>query len=176
MTRNLWMVVVLCACTAFAQDIKQVSTGNNSPNVNGSGAPAAVGDVVVKSSPAEDALIKSAQQMDEISKTYNTLLQQARTTLDAQNKPLLDEIKTRSKKWQDKIDADTKDLKTKIDANTVAAQTQFQKETAPLQAKAVSPDTIKALEGVVKEEQNLPAGAHFDLNQKKWVMTPEVKK
>lgn len=171
MKRNIWMVAVLCASSALAQDVKQVSTGNNSPNINGAALPA----VVVKSSPAEDALVKSVDQMESVKKTYDALLQQARTAVDAKNKPIIEEMKARSKKWQDKIDADTKDLREKINKNNADAEAEFQKQTADLSAKVVSPDTIKALEGVVKEEQNLPAGAHFDINQKKWVMTPVGK-
>lgn len=171
MKNKILAIMVLFSSLASAQDVKQMSTGNNSPNVA-----IVSGDLVVKSSPAEDALIESAKQMEEVANAYNALMQQARINLDKKNKPILDEIAVRSKKWQDKIDADTKDLRAKINANNTEAQSQFQKETAALFPKQVSPDTIKALEGVVKKEQGLPDHAHFDINQKKWVLTPEVKK
>jgi hypothetical protein len=165
--------IMLCAVSAFAQTVNQTSTGANSPNVNGPQAAAAApsGELVVKPSPAENALVEVAKEMDATTKAYTDLLNQARANLDAKNKPLIDEAKAKAKKWQDKIDADTKDIKAQIDKNQADAQAQFQKETAGLSAKAVSPQTIAALESVVKEEQNLPPTAHYDLQQKKWVDT-----
>lgn len=170
------IVLALCAATALGQDVKQQTFGNNSPVIN-SAASIVVDkdgvtitkDIVVKSSPAEDALVQMANQMDATTKAYNDLLQQARTNLDTKNKPILDEMKAKSKKWQDKIDAETKDLKSKIDANQAEAQAQFQRETAALSAKAISPQTITALEEIIRKEQDLPATAHYDLQQKKWV-------
>lgn len=162
------IALALCAATALGQ-VNQQSTGPNSPNINGAGSVVVNHDLVVKSSPAQDALVQMANQMDSTTKAYNDLLQQARTNLDTKNKPILDEMKAKSKKWQDKIDADTKDLKVQLDKNQADAQAQFQRETATLSAKAISPQTINALEEVVRKEQDLPATAHYDLQQKKWV-------
>lgn len=159
---------VLCSSVVFAQ-VTQQSSGPNSPNINGAGTVTINHDIVVKPSLAEDSLVEKANQMESITKAYNDLLQQARTNLDTKNKPIVDEMKARSKKWQDKIDADTKDLKAQLEKNQADAQAQFQRETAGLTAKAVSPQTMTALEEIVKKEQDLPATAHFDLQQKKWV-------
>jgi hypothetical protein len=130
--------------------------------------------ITVKSSPAEDALIAQAKQAESTASTINTLLQQARTELDAKNKPLIDEMKTRSKKWQDKIEAENKDLVSKINANNADAINKFQKETAALQSQAVSPQTLTTLENIVRTEQNLPADAIFDSAKRVWIV-PEKK-
>lgn len=174
MTKHFGIVfVVMCAISAFGQDVKQQSFGNNSPNIaNAPVAPVMAttpNDIVVNPSPAEDALVEMAKQMESTTKAYNDLMQQARTSLDVKNKPILDEMKVRAKKWQDKIEAENKDLKAKLDKNQADAIDQFNKEVAGLQSKAVSPQTITALEQVVKKEQNLPETAHFDSQRKVWV-------
>jgi exonuclease VII large subunit len=155
--------MALCVASALGQ-VNQQSSGNNSPKAGN-------GDLVVKSSPAADALVELSEKMKSTQKAYNDLLQQARTNLDTLNKPLIAEMTARAKKWQDKIDAENKDLKAKIDKNTADAQGKFQKETAALTQNSVSPQTLAALEEVVKKEQNLPATAHYDADQKKWVDT-----
>lgn len=168
MNKHFFIVAALCASTALAQDVKQVSTGSNSPNINNAN-PVATQEVTVKSSPAEDTLLALAKQAQETAKTYDVLLQQARSNLDAKNKPILEEIKAKAKKWQDKIDADTKDLKAQMDKNAADAQAKFQQETSGLSSKAVPAQTITALEQIIRKEQNLPDTAHFDLQQYKWV-------
>jgi hypothetical protein len=174
MTRTILIVATLCTSSAFAQ-VSQVSTGSNSPNianVSAAQSPAPpLQEITVKSSPAQDTLVNMAKQQEEVQKVYDNLFQQARSNLDAKNKPLLDEIKARSAKWQVKIDADTKDLRDKLNKNQADAQDAFNKEMAPLAAKGVSPQTITTLEDLVKQEQNLPSTAHFDLKQKKWFDT-----
>lgn len=159
--------MALCA-TALAQ-VTQQSSGPNSPNINGVGSATVTKDLAVRSSPAEDSLVQLSEQMTTTNKALNDLLQQARANLDTKDKPIIDEIKARSKKWQDKIDADTKDLKAQLDKNEADAKAKFQQETAELNSKNVSPQTISALEGVVRQEQNLPATAHYDPQQHKWV-------
>jgi hypothetical protein len=165
----LAVVAISTAITSHAQTVTQQSSGSNSPNINGAGSVTVNKDLVVASSPAEDTLVDMAKQLEAAKATYNTLLQQARTNLDTKNKPILDEMKTRSKKWQDKIDAENKDLKAQITKNEVDAADQFKKEVASLSGKLVDPKTIATLEDIVKKEQNLPATAHFDVDQKKWV-------
>lgn len=127
-------------------------------------------EIPVKSSPAEDSLVQLARKNIDNSKIIQDLLQQARTALDKKNQPIRDEIKTRSAKLQAQIDAATKDLRVKIDANESAAQADFQKNVAGLQGEMAPPQTLKALEAVVKKEQGLPDNALFDPQKQIWVV------
>lgn len=125
-------------------------------------------EIPVKSTPAEETLIKLATQNANAQKAFNDLRQQAITNLDTLNKPILDDMKARSAKWQAKMDAENKDLKAKLDDNTKKANDQLQKETAGLQG--VAPGTFATLEEVVRQEQNLPPAAKFDQVKKVWTV------
>lgn len=176
--KKVFAIAMLCAATAFGQ-VNQTATGNKSANVSqvngnvtvnpsGSASPGAAHELVVKSTPAEDELIVKAKQQDEIAKAFNDYLQQARTGLDQKNKPIIEQMKARAAKWQAKIDSDNKDLQKQLDENRAAAEDGFSKETAVLRAKAVSPDTLKTLEELVKIEQGLPDTATFDMVRRVW--------
>lgn len=129
---------------------------------------AASHSLAVKSTPAEDTLLSLAKQSSSALAAYNAILEQERKQLAAENKPIEDEIRARSAKWQAKIDSDTKDLRAKIDANTKAAEDDFNNKIKPLQSQLVSAQTINTLIEVVKKEQNLPADAVFNIQTQQW--------
>ncbi len=151
MKRFLLVVIVLTALIAKAQN------------------PSAT-ELTVKSSPTEDVLVSLAKQGVNTQKVINSLLQQARFNLDQKNKPILEEMKKRSAKWQAKIDADTKDLKDQLDANQKEAAMKFQVEIGALQNQVVSLQTLKILEDIVRKEQGLPDNATFNPETQKWTV------
>lgn len=134
-------------------------------------------DLTVKSSPSQDALVDVAKKNADTSKVLNDLLMQARTALDAKNKPIVDAITAKSAKWQAKIDADTKDLKAQIKANGDAATAEFQQKVGALQNQVAPVQTLQTLEGIVKKEQGLPDNATFDEQRQVWTVPakPEEK-
>jgi exonuclease VII large subunit len=169
-------MMALCASSALGQvPVPNSPIPGNTPYSNSQPAPPPTHEISVKSSPAEDMLMSMAEKAQSYSKTYNTMFQQARTNLDNQNKPLLDEFKKIQAKYQQKIEEETKDIRKKMDDNAAAAMDKFTKETAPLQEQAVSPQTITTLENLIRDEQKLPANAHFDVVIKKWVVPDEKK-
>lgn len=122
-------------------------------------------DVVVNSSAAEDSLKAIYKDLSDTKKKADVELQQARSILDAKNKPI-----------QAKIDP----LQKEIEANNTEASQKYQATVSPLYA-TTQKDTaqIQALEAVVRKEQALPANATFDLEKGKWIVPddkPEVKK
>jgi len=129
-----------------------------------------VTEITVKRSPAEDALVSMAKQDADAQKVINDLLQQARYNLDQKNKPILEEIKKRSAKWQAKIDTEIKDLKAQLDANQKEAEAAFQKKVGVLQGQIALPQTLKMLEDIVKKEEGLPDNATFDRLTQKWTV------
>lgn len=131
--------------------------------------------IAVKSSPAEDSLVSMAKQNTDAQKAINDIFQQAKASLDAKNKPIQDEMKSRSAKYQAEIDklnakiADgNKDLQAQLNANAQAAQQDFQQKTAIFQKEAVSDQTLQVLEGIVRKEADLPASATFDAGTQQW--------
>lgn len=149
---------------AFAQQ-PQVPTPTAPPVA----AASASDQITVESSYEEDRLVALAKQTTETQKIINDLFQQARTTLDEKNKPILEEIKQKSAKYQAKIDAETKDLKAKLDDNTRQAQADFQNRLATLQSQITPPQTIKELSDTVKHNQHLPDDAYFDQSRGVWI-------
>ena len=127
-------------------------------------------EIAVKSSPTEDALVDVAKKNADTSKVINDLLQQARTALDAKNKPIVDEIKAKSAKWQAKIDEDTKDLQAQLKKNGDTATAEFQQKVGGLQGQVAPLQTLQTLEGIVKKEQGLPDDATFDDQRQVWTV------
>jgi hypothetical protein len=158
----LWFVVGCGAAVVFAYALQ----AQDKPLV----VPSATKEITVKGSPTEDALVDIAKKNADTTKVVNDLLQQARTALDAKNKPIIDEIKEKSAKWQAKIDADTKDLQAQLKKNSDDATAAFQQKVGTLQGQVVPAQTLQTLEGIVKKEQGLPDNATFDEQKQVWTV------
>jgi hypothetical protein len=119
-------------------------------------------EIAVQSSVSEDALVATYQDFSDNKKKTNDILQQARATLDAKNKPI-----------QAQIDP----LEKQIQANNEEANRNYQTAVQPF-ASNVSRDQaqIDAIAKLVKKEQNLPDNANFDLETGKWVIPDTPKK
>ena len=142
--------------------------------------------VTVKPSPAADALVHAAQDLQTEQKAFDTLLQQARTTAVASQKSLQEEIQKSNtdllaelradKKYKDKlaaIDVLQKQLQT-VDQQ---ANQKFQTEAAPIQNE-INKDKalIDGLTPIVRQENSLPNTATFDLATQKWTEPKAVEK
>ena len=113
-------------------------------------------EITVQSSVSEDVLLSVYKDLSDKKTTLNTTLQQARASLDAKNKPI-----------QDTIDP----LQKQIQANNDEAYKNFQAAIQPFQVDVARDSAqIDAIQKVVKQEQNLPDNATFDLNTGKWVV------
>jgi hypothetical protein len=115
-------------------------------------------EIAVQSSVSEDALVTLYQDLSDNKKKANDTLQQARTALDAKNKPI-----------QAQIDP----LNKQIQANNDEAQKNFTTAVAPFNNNVGRDQAeIEGIEKIVKKEQSLPDDATFDLNTGKWVEQP----
>ena len=136
-------------------------------------------DIVVKDTPASQALIEAAKSQAADQTVFNTKLQQAQYTLDASNKALTEQINAANKDLNDKLKADKKykplidkltDLQKQLSDNGTKATTSFTQEVAPLQQKIqTESSTIQALLPVVQKENGLPKTVTFDPTSNKWV-------
>ena len=144
----------------------------------------AVGQTVtVKSSPAVDALNHAAQDLATEQKSFDAILNQARSSMDASNKQLQDKLQELNKALLDQLKADKKykDQLAAIDAvqkqlsglNADASQ-KFNAQVAPIQNEIGKDKAlIDGLIPVVRKENNLPDAATFDSVSQKWT-APKV--
>lgn len=139
--------------------------------------------VTVKSSPASDVLVKTAQDLQTQQKSLDTILTNAKAGLETgqkalqaqinkANTDLLAELKA-DKKYKDKfaaIDAMQKQLQ----ATTQQAEQKFQQDSGVIQNE-VNKDKalIEGLTPIVRQENNLPDTATFDSTTQKW-STPKA--
>lgn len=142
--------------------------------------------VIVKPSPASDALVKIAQDLQTQQKSFDVILQQAQSTATSNQKQLQTDIQKANtdllaelkadKKYKDKlaaIDTMQKQL------NTVAqtAQQKFQQDTGPIQTEiAKDKVVIDGLIPIVRKENDLPATATFDPATQKWTVPKDQDK
>lgn len=141
--------------------------------------------VVVKSSPASDALVHAAQELATQQKSYDTILNQARSGMEANQKTLQADIQKANadllaelkadKKYKDKLDA-IDALQKKL--NTVGEQAgqKFQQDAGPIQ-NVINTDkaVIDGLIPVVRKENDLPPTATFDSATQTWTDTKPVE-
>lgn len=142
--------------------------------------------VTVKSTPASDALVKTAQDLQTSQKSLDTLLQQARTTLDASQKSLQSDIAKANadllaelkadKKYKDKLTA-IDAMQKQLQAVSQQAEQKYQQESGTLQNE-VNKDKalIEGLTPVVRKENDLPAAATFDPATQKWTAPKNADK
>lgn len=134
--------------------------------------------VAVKPTPASDALVHAAQDLTTEQKSFDTALNQARSTADASQKSIQAEMKKASddlmvelkadKKYKDKLAAIDVLQKNLQNAGQQAEQ-KFQQEVGPIQ-NAIGKDKalIDGLIPVVRQENGLADTATFDSATQKW--------
>jgi hypothetical protein len=145
------ILAILFATTAFAQTPAPKPT--DTPKTT---------EITVQSSVSEDALLSIYKDLKAKKDSLNTVLQQARASLDEKNKPI-----------QAKIDP----LQKQIQANNDEASKNFQTAVQPFQVDAARDSAqIDSIIKIVKQEQKLPDNATFDLNTGKWVVPAPAKK
>ena len=143
--------------------------------------------VTVKDTPAAQSLDKLAKDQASDQKAVNDLFQQARHSLDANQKALQDELQKQTKDLNDKLAEDKhykpmidkiKDLNKQLQDVQAKAQAEFQKNAGVLQQKVQSElYQVQALIPVVRKENGLPDNAQYDAQTQKWsVPKAEAKK
>lgn len=135
-------------------------------------------EVAVKDSPASQSLAQLAKDQVVDQKHLNDIFQQARTSLDQNNKALNDAVVAAQKELNDKLNEDKKyrpmmdklkDLQKQLQEAGQKAQQDFQKSVGPIQQKLnMESAQIQGLEPVVRKENNLPDNAVFNAATGKW--------
>ena len=140
----------------------------------------------VKPSPASDALVHAAQDLATAQKSYDNILNQARSTMDASSKALQQQLNDANKTLLDQLKADKKykDELAKIDGlqkqmqglNADASQ-KFNQNAAPIQNEIGKDKAlIDGLIPIVRKENDLPATVTFDTATQKWSNAPATAK
>lgn len=141
-------------------------------------------DVVIKDTPASQALIQFSKDKTADQAAFNTKVQQAQFTLNQSNKALQDQIAGANKDLLEKLKADKKykplldnldNLNAQLNTNGQKISGDFQKDTGPIQQKLnFESDEVKTLIPVVRQENDLPDTATFNESTGKWTV-PEKK-
>lgn len=145
--------------------------------------PASAGkEVTVKDTPASLALVELAKDTVKNTKNFNDILQQAKFSLDQNNKALTDEVQKSQKALDEQLLADKhyknqidhiKDLQRQITESGSKAQQEFQKKVGPIQQNITDSNAqIKALIPIVRKENDLPENAVFSNETGKWTVPP----
>lgn len=135
-------------------------------------------EVAVKDTPASQSLAQLGKDQAADQKKLNDLFQQARSSLDSNNKALNDSVAAAQKELNDKLNADKKyrpmldhlkELQKQLGDAGNKAQADFQKEVNPIQQKLqMESAQISGLEPVVRKENSLPDSAIFNAATGKW--------
>jgi hypothetical protein len=141
-------------------------------------------DVVIKDTPASQALIQFAKDKSADQAAFDTRIQQAQFSLNQSNKALQDQIAQANKDLLEKLKADKKykplidnldNLNAQLSSNGDKIRQDFQKDVGPIQQKLnFETDEVKTLIPVVRQENDLPDTATFDEKSGKWTV-PEKK-
>lgn len=140
--------------------------------------PATPTEVTVKSSPAEDALVKAAKEAASSQRAYDTLLQQARSGLESNQKDIAKQLTDVQNDLNAKLKEDKKykplvdkiiALQQQLSDASKTAQNNFSQQSGPLQQQLNTDNAlIKGLIPVVRQENGLPETVKFDSNTQKW--------
>ena len=141
-------------------------------------------DVVIKDTPASEALLQFAKDQTADQTAFNTKVQQANFTLNQNNKALQDQIAAANKDLLEKLRADKKykplldnidNLNAELATTGQKVRDDFSKDAGPLQQKLnFETDEVKTLIPVVRKENGLPDDATFDTSSGKWTV-PDKK-
>lgn len=134
--------------------------------------------VTVKPSPAADALVKAAQDLQSGQKSFDIALSQARIAADASQKSLQADIQRSNTELLAELKADKKyaaklaaidTMQKELNAVVDKANQKFQQEAGPIQNEMNKDKAlIDGLTPVVRKENDLPATATFDPVTQKW--------
>lgn len=135
-------------------------------------------DITVKSSPAEDALVKAAKDVATKQQAYDAMLQQARGTLESNQSAIAKKLTDAQNDLNTKLKADKKykpivdniiALENQLSDASKTVQNSFNQESGTLQ-QSINTDRalIKGLVPVVRQENGLPDTADFNANTQKW--------
>ena len=140
-------------------------------------------EVQVKDTPASQSLVQLAKDQEADQKHLNDIFQQARSSLDSNNKALQDELTKSQKALDDKLKADKKyrddlahiaDIQSQITNAGTKAQQAFQQSIGPIQQKLnMASAQVQGLIPVVRKENGLPDTATFDMATQKWTNPPK---
>jgi hypothetical protein len=140
-------------------------------------------EVTVKDTDANKELIRLAKDQAEDQKRANDIFQQARTSLDQNNKALQDELTKAQKDLNDKIKNDKKyrddfahieGLQKQITDAGAKAQTSFQNAISPIQQKLdLESKEMQGIESVVKRENGFGDDVQFVPATGKWIKPPK---
>jgi hypothetical protein len=132
----------------------------------------------IKPSPASDTLNQTAKDLQVEQKSLDTVLQNAKATLDASNKQLQDAYNAKQKALLDDLKADkkyaprVKEIETIVEQIKTAgsdAQNKFYAAAGPIQTKVNSDKAlIEGLVKVVRSENKLPDAVVYDPATQTW--------
>ena len=135
-----------------------------------------------KPSPASDTLVQTAKDMAAEKASFETIRNQARSTVDASAKQLQDQLKAKTDALMTELKADKKysgklaeiDTITKqMSSLNAGANDKFQKDTAPIQQKIATDNAvIGGLIPIVRKESGFPDTTTFDVDTQKWKDAP----
>lgn len=148
-------------------------------------APTLTAQVVVKQTPASDALTQAAKEAQSEQKSYDTALQQGKLALTAEQKTPLSDLAAAQADLDTKLKSDKKykpllDRIAMIEAQlktlTQAAQTKFATTIGPVQGRlALDKAAMDALVPIVRKENALADSVKYDENTQTWKDTSSKK-
>lgn len=134
--------------------------------------------VIVKKTPASDALNQAAKDLTAEQKAFDTALGTAKTSLEAEQKGIAERLQTASKTLNEKLKADKKyagdiksieDMQAQIVVAGQKAQEKFTATAGALSGKLSTDKTlVDSLTPIVRKENDLPATATFDVATQTW--------
>lgn len=143
-------------------------------------------DLKPKSSPAADALVELAKSQTSDQGLLNVKMQQARSTIDQNNKQLIADIQSAQKDLQDKLEQDKKykplidhinDTQKKLNESGQKVAADYQRDNGVL-AQRIQNETVQVqgLIPVVRKENGFPDNAAFDIETQKWTVPKQPDK
>lgn len=176
---NIPRGVVLAMMATTLAVAQAPDSKSNHPDivVNVDSAPA-ISSIVVKKTPASDALNQAAKDMTSEQKSLDTAVTAAKSALDAAQKVTNDKLVAAGKVLNDKLKADRRykddvvlieKLQLELNANGADAQNKFNVSSGPLSSKLIVDKTlVESLTPIVRKENELPATAAYDAATQTW--------
>lgn len=140
--------------------------------------PATTPAPIVKQTPASDTLVQTAKDMAAEKSSFDTIRNQARSTVDASSKQLQDALKAKTDAMMTQLKADKKYAVQLAEIDTITKQMsdmsrgandKFQKDTSPIQQKIATDNAlIGGLIPIVKKENGFPDSTTFNVDTQKW--------
>lgn len=138
-----------------------------------------------KPSPALDSLVSTAKEVAQEKKSFQTILDQARSIIDSSAKQLSDQLSLKNKELLEELKKDKKFGPKLAELETIQKQMsslsdgqnkKFQAETGPIQQKiSVDNAVVGGFVPVVRKENGWSDDTIFDVETQTW-KKPEPKK